>query len=249
MPHAGAPGGGPRPSADPGERPFEVALEQAELFRALGPDALARIQPHLRERAFYRQRILFREGDPAASLWVVRRGVVRIYHVSADGRPTTLESHGPGEIFGALSALDGERYPVSAEALEEGFAWCLPRDVLQRMLDEDSRVGIEMLRIVASRLRSAHLQLHSFAHDPRACTARPRPAPPGARGRGLRDAAPARRSCGNHRRDRDPRPAAPRARGARAERGRSHRGARRGIPAASRRPVVIAWPAWPRALA
>jgi CRP/FNR family transcriptional regulator len=98
-------------------------------------------------------------------LWVVRRGVVRIYHVSADGRPTTLESHGPGEIFGALSALDGERYPVSAEALEEGFAWCLPRDVLQRMLDEDSRVGIEMLRIVASRLRSAHLQLHSFAHD------------------------------------------------------------------------------------
>lgn len=173
MPHAGAPGGDSRPSpgSSPGtspgsgERPLEVALEQAELFRALGPGALARLQPHLRERAFYRQRTLFREGEPAASLWVVRRGAVRIYHVSQEGRPTTLESLGPGEIFGALSALDEEHYPVSAEALEEGYAWCLPRDVLRRMLGEDPRVGAELLRVVAARLHRAHRQLHSFAHD------------------------------------------------------------------------------------
>jgi CRP-like cAMP-binding protein len=144
--------------------PREVALEQAELFRALAPDTLARLRPHLADRAFYRQRLLFREGEPAAALWVVRRGAVRVYHVSADGRPTTLESLGPGQIFGAISASD-ERYPVSAEALEEGFAWCLPRTVLQRLLAEDPRAGVEMLGIVASRLRNAHIQLHSFAHD------------------------------------------------------------------------------------
>jgi CRP/FNR family transcriptional regulator len=147
------------------ERPREVALEQAELFRALAPDALARLRPALRERAFHRQRILFREGDPAASLWAVRRGAVRIYHLSPEGRPTTLATHGPGEVFGALSALDVDRYPVSAEAVEAGFAWCLPREVLLRLLAEDARIGIELLRIVATRLRSAHRQLHSFAHE------------------------------------------------------------------------------------
>lgn len=146
-------------------RPREVALEQAELFRALAPETLARVRPHLRERAFYRHRVLFREGDRAASLWVVRRGAVRIYHVSGDGRPTTLETLGPGEVFGALSVLDEDAYRVSAEALEEGFAWCLAREVLQRLLGEDPRIGIEMLRIVSSRLHSAHLQIHSFAHD------------------------------------------------------------------------------------
>lgn len=165
MVYTGVSDSDPEPISASAGRPREVTLEQAELFRALAPETLARIRPHLRDRAFYRQRVLFREGEPAASLWVVRRGVVRIYHVSSDGRPTTLESHGPGEIFGALSALDDERYPVSAEALEEGFAWCLPREVLQRLLFEDPRAGVELLRVVATRLRSAHVQLHSFAHD------------------------------------------------------------------------------------
>ena len=147
------------------EPPREVALEQAELFRALAPEALSRVRPHLRERAFYRQRVLFREGEPAAHLWVVRRGAVRLYHASSSGRPTTLESLGPGEIFGALSALEDDRYTVSAEAVEEGFAWCLPREVLQRLLAEDPRIGVEMLRVVASRLRNAQRQLLSFAND------------------------------------------------------------------------------------
>jgi CRP-like cAMP-binding protein len=164
MQPAGTAGDGPG-SASPLSGPREVTLEQAELFRALAPDALARIRPHLRERVFYRQRTLFREGEAAASLWVVRRGAVRIYHVSADGRPTTLATHGPGEIFGALSALEDELYPVSAEATEEGFAWCLPRGVLLQLMADDARIGMELLRVVSTRLRSAHLQLHSFAHD------------------------------------------------------------------------------------
>jgi CRP/FNR family transcriptional regulator len=165
MMHAGASGDDSGPTIASAERPREVTLEQAELFRALTPETLSRIRPHLRERAFHRHRVLFREGDPAACLWAVRRGAVRIYHVSGDGRPTTLESLGPGEIFGALSALDEDSYPVSAEATEEGFAWSLPRGVLLRMLGEDPRIGIELLRVVSSRLHGAHVQLHSFAHD------------------------------------------------------------------------------------
>ena len=155
-----------RPSADPGERPFEVALEQAELFRALAPESWRASDRICASGAFYRQRVLFREGEPAASLWVVRRGAVRIYHVVGgwSRRPRSSRS-GRARSSARSPRSSGERYPVSAEALEEGFAWCLPRDVLQRMLDEDPRVGVEMLRIVASRLRSAHSQLHSFAHD------------------------------------------------------------------------------------
>lgn len=147
------------------DEPREVALEEAEVFRALAPDALARVRPQLRERPFYRQRVLFREGEPAASLWAVRRGTVRLHHVSAEGRSMTLETLGPGQVFGVLSALDEERYPVSAEGLDAGLAWCLPREVLLRLLADDPRLGVEMLHVVSQRLRAAHRQLFSFAHD------------------------------------------------------------------------------------
>jgi CRP/FNR family transcriptional regulator len=124
------------------------------------------VRPQLSERRVERQRVLFFEGEPAESLWVLRRGEVRLYKASANGRVTTLETLGPGRIFGAISALEQETYPASAEGVTAGVAWCLPRGVLLRLLAEHPRLGVEVLRIVSGRLHEAHERLRSFAHDP-----------------------------------------------------------------------------------
>jgi len=142
-----------------------IAIEQAEFFRALAPEQLARVRPQLRERRVERQRALFFEGEAAESLWVLGRGQVRLYKASASGRVTTLETLGPGRIFGAISALEQEIYPASAEGVTVGVAWCLPRSVLLKLLAEDPRVGVEVLRIVSRHLHEAHERLRSFAHD------------------------------------------------------------------------------------
>lgn len=143
----------------------EVSLERAELFRVLAPAQLARVRGHLRERSFARHRALFFEGEPAESLWVLRRGRVRLYKASPSGRVTTLESLGPGQLFGAVSALDEEVYPASAEGVTGGTAWCLPRSTFLRLLGEDPQLGLEVLRIVSGRLHEAHERMRSLAHD------------------------------------------------------------------------------------
>jgi CRP-like cAMP-binding protein len=143
----------------------ELPLERAELLRALSSEQLARIRPQLRERRIIRQRALFFEGAEAESLWIVRRGQVRLYKASQTGRVTTLEVLGPGQIFGAISALDAELYPATAEGVTDGAAWSLPRSTLMRLLAEDPRLGLEVLRIVAGRLHEAQERLRSFAHD------------------------------------------------------------------------------------
>lgn len=143
----------------------EIAIEQAELFRALAPAVLARVRPLLTERRFERGRALFFEGQPAESLWVLRSGEVRLYKASANGRVTTLETLGPGRVFGAISALERDTHSASAEGLTAGAAWCLPRAVLLQLLAEDPHIGVELLRIVSDRLREAQERLRSFAQD------------------------------------------------------------------------------------
>ncbi|RIL05053.1 MAG: hypothetical protein DCC71_11810 [Proteobacteria bacterium] len=143
----------------------EIALERAELLRVLSPEQLARLRPQLRERPVQPHRALFFEGGEAEGLWILRRGQVRLYKASASGRVTTLETLGPGEIFGAISALEGEVYPASAEGVLAGSAWCLPRSTLMQLLASDPRLGVEVLRIVSSRLHQAHQRLHAFAQD------------------------------------------------------------------------------------
>lgn len=141
-------------------------IEKAEFFRALRPEQLARVKPLLREKAFERQRVVYFEGAPAERLWVVRRGEVRLYKSSPSGQITTLDVLGPGEVFGAISAIEQDAYPASAETVTDGSAWWLGRDVFLRLLNEDPVLTREILRIVSRRLQDAHDRLRSLAHDP-----------------------------------------------------------------------------------
>lgn len=60
---------------------------------------------------------VFREGDRFDAIAAVRSGTVKTSRVDREGREQVLGFHFPGEIIG-LSAVDGERYPCNAIALD-----------------------------------------------------------------------------------------------------------------------------------
>jgi CRP/FNR family transcriptional regulator len=61
---------------------------------------------------------LFRNGDRFDAIAAIRSGTVKTCRVDREGREQVLGFHLPGEIIG-LSAIDGERYPCDAVALDE----------------------------------------------------------------------------------------------------------------------------------
>ena len=60
---------------------------------------------------------IFREGDPFNAIAAVRAGTVKTYVNDASGREQVLGFFLPGEVIG-LDAIDGERYPCDAVALD-----------------------------------------------------------------------------------------------------------------------------------
>jgi CRP-like cAMP-binding protein len=144
----------------------EIELEKAEFFRALSAERLAAVRPLLLERRFARQQVLYFEDHSCDRLWVVREGRVRLYKSSTSGEITTLDVLGPGEMFGAVSALDQDHYTSSAEALTDGSVWWLPRGSFARILEAEPRLTLEILGVVSRRLREAQDRLRSFAQDP-----------------------------------------------------------------------------------
>jgi CRP-like cAMP-binding protein len=144
----------------------ESLLREVEVLRALRPEQLERLRPHLHERPIERGRVIYFVGDSAEHLWWVIRGAVRLYKSSVEGHITTLEVLGPGEVFGAVSALDGDDYPASAEGVSDGVACCLPRAHFLQLLNDDPKIAREILEIITRRLHSAHERVRSFAQDP-----------------------------------------------------------------------------------
>lgn len=66
---------------------------------------------------FHAGQHIFREGDPFEAIAAVRAGTVKTYVVDREGREHVLGFHLPGEVIG-LRAIDGERYPCNAVALD-----------------------------------------------------------------------------------------------------------------------------------
>lgn len=129
---------------------------------ATGERVAGALRAEGRRVRFRRGQALFTEGDLADRVFVIERGWVMITSVAPGGREIVLGLRGPGDVIGDLSALDGA--PRSATALAAGQveATVAPGSVLIRTLG-DAAAAMELLRVLATRLRDADRKRLEFA--------------------------------------------------------------------------------------
>jgi CRP/FNR family transcriptional regulator len=100
------------------------------------------------------------------SIAAVRGGTVKTYIVDLEGREQVLGFHFPGEVIG-LSAIDGERYPCNAVALDDGT---LCRFSCARMAELATRLpGLQqqLFRLLSRDIGTASLLAGDHSADER----------------------------------------------------------------------------------
>lgn len=105
---------------------------------------------------------LFTEGDLADRVFVIERGLAIISSIAPGGREIVLGVRGPGDVIGDLSALDGAPRSATALAVGQVEATVAPASTLTRALTDPS-TAMELLRILAARLRDADRKRLEFA--------------------------------------------------------------------------------------
>jgi CRP/FNR family transcriptional regulator len=110
--------------------------------------------------------VLFTEGQPADSVWAVKEGLVHIVKFGREGKEIVLEVIPPGELFGAVVALQDRPYPASAVAAEPSVVWRLPAGMARDLCQKHPSLRASIMEQVATRLREAHERLRSVALEP-----------------------------------------------------------------------------------
>jgi CRP/FNR family cyclic AMP-dependent transcriptional regulator len=95
-------------------------------------------------------------------VFVIERGWVLITSPAAGGREIVLGLRGPGDLIGDLSALDGAPRSATALAVGEVQTTVAPSSALIRALS-DAATAMELLRVLAGRLRDADRKRLEFA--------------------------------------------------------------------------------------
>ena len=146
-----------------GDEPIAV-LARNPVFAGLPNKLLASMRTRVHRRVFVAGAYLAREGEPAASMFIVERGLVRVTHTSPHGREFVLRLLGPGDTFGEIGVLDaaGVR-AASAVAIQPTSCVMISKDDILTAVRSTPELGLRMLALVVAYVRQQDQDLSDFA--------------------------------------------------------------------------------------
>ncbi|GGJ73446.1 Crp/Fnr family transcriptional regulator [Streptomyces brasiliensis] len=103
--------------------------------------------------------ILHSPQQPCEVLFILKRGRVRIFRVSADGRALTTAIISPGTIFGEMVLLGQRMYDNFAEALDGVTVCVMSRADVHKFLLSDPRIAARITEILGRRLADLEQRL------------------------------------------------------------------------------------------
>ncbi|HVE77568.1 MAG TPA: Crp/Fnr family transcriptional regulator [Gemmatimonadaceae bacterium] len=117
------------------------------------------------ECRFAADEVLYLAGTPAAGLFIVLEGEVRVLRAGG-GRPHVLHTEGPGGTLGEVPLFEGTTYPATAIAAEPTRCLVLTRDAVRAAVRADPDVAFALLRRLAARVRLLVERLDQRAGHP-----------------------------------------------------------------------------------
>ena len=137
----------------------EPCVALVPLFAGLTPEQQADVATLARPVTVGPGETFVRVGARHAPLFVVHAGMVKLSRTTADGRSTTLQVLGPGEVGGETWLLTGERPDNDVVALEAARMCVFEPAALDTLVRTFPSVGVALLRSLAVRLHSAERML------------------------------------------------------------------------------------------
>ncbi|MGA5535163.1 Crp/Fnr family transcriptional regulator [Mycolicibacterium nivoides] len=128
-------------------------LARAGIFQGVSPDAVAALVRQLEPVTFRRGEVVFAEGEPGDTLYIITVGKVKIGRKSVDGRDSLITLMGPSDMFGELAIFDPGPRTSTVTALTELKTVVMSRSVLRSWIADRPEIAEQLLRVLARRLR------------------------------------------------------------------------------------------------
>ena len=138
-------------------------LRNVSLFQSLSTEELEPLARMTIVRTFSKDSVIILAEEEGDSLFIIKKGQVKVSIVSEDGREVILSLLGDGAVFGELSLLDGKPRSANVIATGETVLIMLRRRDFLQLVHKAPQIAIELLAELASRLRRTDRQIEGLA--------------------------------------------------------------------------------------
>lgn len=133
---------------------MQQSLATLPLFRTLPAATLKELGDVSELHRFRKSEVLFKESQPAESVWLIQRGWVYLVRRSPQGVSVTIFTVTPEEVLCGFSAVVGQSaYYASAVAATDTTAIRIPHTDFARLLRNQPGFAERVLAIYHTRMR------------------------------------------------------------------------------------------------
>jgi CRP-like cAMP-binding protein len=109
--------------------------------------------------------MLYKEGDPPQMIYLVVKGKIKTWKLSADGKEFITGLFGPGEYFGYAPIMEGRNYADSATAMEDAEIVNIPRQDFIALVYSNNEVSARFIKMLANDIREKEERLLGMAFN------------------------------------------------------------------------------------
>jgi CRP/FNR family cyclic AMP-dependent transcriptional regulator len=135
------------------------ALKSVSLFENLDGKYLKTIHKACTPRDFAAGDALVEQGTAGVGLFIILKGQVKVVKETESGEQLEIATHGPGEVVGEFSVLDGAPRTAHVIATEDSSCLLLSSWSFQAIMDSHPEVARGILPIVVKRFRETNAAL------------------------------------------------------------------------------------------
>ena len=138
-------------------------LREIQLFSEFSIERLRIISSLSKIKKFTKSDIIFNEGDFYLGFYILLKGAVKIFNVTAEGKESVVHIVKPLTAFADIPLFEGSNYPVNGQAIEESLALFIPKEGFIDLLKKNHEISLKMLAGFAKRLKALVAQIEDLS--------------------------------------------------------------------------------------
>ena len=108
----------------------------------------------------------FFQGEVADYLYIMMDGRAKLCQISSDGQQVNLRTLVPGQLFGAVGAVEpSSTYPACAQALEDSTAVAIESAAFRNVLETRPYLSLNLMRLMTGYIREIQERYRELATE------------------------------------------------------------------------------------
>ena len=134
-------------------------VQRVQLFSGLEPSEMTAIAAAARSLRKERGKFVYMPGDRADSVYVLKKGRIKLSVLSESGKEIAIDIIQPGEMFGEFALIDESVRSNMTQALDDVAILVFNKRDFVNLLETQARLALNYIRMVGDRRRRMEKKL------------------------------------------------------------------------------------------